>query len=82
MIVRGVIVNLGRGVQWFDTHIIDGFVDGLAEGYRLAGSLLRRLQGGKVQGYAVGLFAALVVIAVVALIFGSGGPLTAVGAGR
>ena len=77
MIVRGVIINLGRAAQWIDANLIDGFVDGLAEGYRLAGSNLRRLQSGKVQGYAVGLFAALVVIAVVALIFGSGGPLAA-----
>jgi NADH-quinone oxidoreductase subunit L len=82
MIVRGLIINLGRGVQWFDSHIIDGFVDGLAEGYRLAGSTLRRLQSGRVQGYAVGLFAAVVVIAVVALILGSGGPLAAAAGAR
>src|SRR5258708_4340330 len=79
MFVRGVIVNIGRAAQWFDTHAIDGFVDGVADGYRLLGDRLRRLQSGRVQGYAVGLFAALVAIAVVALIFGSSGPLALVG---
>src|SRR5258708_40128203 len=78
MFVRGVVVNLGRAAQWFDKHAIDGFVDGVADGYRMLGDRVRRLQSGKVQGYAVGLFAALVAIAGVALIFGSSGPLALV----
>jgi NADH-quinone oxidoreductase subunit L len=81
LIVRGVILNLGRAAQWFDSTVIDGFVDGLAEGYRLLGGRLRRLQTGKVQGYAVGLFTAVVVIAVLALIFGASGSLAPLAGG-
>ena len=69
----------GHAVQWFDHHVIDGFVDGLAEGYQLGATYLRRLQTGRVQGYAIGLFAGVIVIAVLALIFGSGGSLAAIG---
>jgi NADH-quinone oxidoreductase subunit L len=75
LFVRGIIVNIGRAAQWLDSNVIDGFVNGLADGYQDFGDRLRKLQTGKVQGYAVGLFTALVVIAVVALIFGSSGPL-------
>jgi NADH-quinone oxidoreductase subunit L len=79
MFVRGVVLNVGRAAQWVDSNIIDGFVDGLADGYRLLGARLRQLQTGKVQGYAVGLFTAVVLIAVLALIFGASGPLAPVG---
>ena len=74
-----LMLYTGRGAQWFDKHAIDGFVDGLAEGYQLGASYLRRLQTGRVQGYAIGLFAGVIVIAVLALIFGSGGSLAAIG---
>jgi NADH-quinone oxidoreductase subunit L len=74
-----LMLYTGRGAQWFDKHAIDGFVDGLAEGYQLGASYLRRLQTGRVQGYAIGLFAGVIVIAVLALIFGSGGSLAALG---
>jgi NADH-quinone oxidoreductase subunit L len=75
LFVRGIIVNIGRAAQWVDSNIIDGFVNGVADGYQYFGDRLRKLQTGKVQGYAVALFTALVAIAVVALIFGSSGPL-------
>jgi NADH-quinone oxidoreductase subunit L len=75
LFARGIIVNIGRAAQWLDTNVIDGFVNGVADGYLYFGDRLRKLQTGKVQGYAVGLFTALVAIAVAALIFGSSGPL-------
>jgi NADH-quinone oxidoreductase subunit L len=75
----GLVLIAGHAIQWFDTHIVDGFVDGLAEGYQLGALYLRRLQSGKVQGYAIGLFAGVIVIALLALIFGSSGSLAAVG---
>ena len=82
MLVRGVIVNLGRGAQWFDRVVLDGFVDRLADGYRLFGARLRQLQTGRVQGYALGLFSAVVLIAVLALIFGAQSPLAPVSSAR
>jgi NADH-quinone oxidoreductase subunit L len=75
LFARGVIVNIGRAAQWLDSNVIDGFVNGVADGYLYFGDRLRKLQTGKVQGYAVALFTALVAIAVAALIFGSSGPL-------
>ena len=83
MFVRGLVLGFGRAAQWFDRNIIDYFIDGLAEGYSGAATRLRRLQSGRVQGYAVGLFGAVLVISVLALIFGSTGPLSVVvGSGR
>ena len=82
MLVRGVIVNLGRAAQWFDRVVLDGFVDRLADGYRLFGARLRQLQTGRVQGYALGLFSAVVLIAVLALIFGAQSPLAPVSSAR
>jgi NADH-quinone oxidoreductase subunit L len=78
MFVNGLVLGAGRAAQWFDKNIIDFFVDGLAEGYSLTARRLRRLQGGRVQGYAVGLFGAVLVITVVALILGSSGPLSVI----
>ncbi|MHB8509378.1 MAG: NADH-quinone oxidoreductase subunit L [Candidatus Dormibacteria bacterium] len=80
--VRGLVLNSGRLLQWFDSHVIDAGVDGLAEAYSIAGARLRLLQGGRVQVYAVGLFAAVLVIAVAAIIFGAGGTPATVGLGR
>jgi NADH-quinone oxidoreductase subunit L len=77
MLVEGLVLNAGRAVQWLDSNVIDGFVDSLAEGYGWVGGLLRRLQGGRVQGYAVGLFAGVVVLTALMLVFGSGGTFAA-----
>jgi NADH-quinone oxidoreductase subunit L len=83
MAVRGLLLNAGRATQWFDKYIVDGFVDGLGEAYYLLSDRLRRLQTGKVQTYAVGLFAGVLILAVLFLIFLSGGPLaSAAGGGR
>ena len=84
LFVNGLVMGAGRAAQWFDKNIIDYILDGLAEGYAAGSERLRRLQTGRVQAYAIGLFGALMVIAIFALIFGSSGPLstTLVGAGR
>jgi NADH-quinone oxidoreductase subunit L len=78
LFVNGLVMRAGHAAQWFDRHIVDSYVDGLAEGYQVASGRLRRLQTGRVQGYAVGLFAGVTVIAVLALVFGSSGALTVV----
>ena len=75
--IRGLVMNAGRAVQWLDKNVVDGFVDGLADGYLVAATYLRRLQGGRVQGYAVGLFAGVMLLALLAVIFGTTGALSA-----
>ena len=55
---RGVtfVVNL------FDSRVVDGVVNGLATGSRLAGRQLRLLHGGQLQGYAVVTFFGILAI--------------------
>jgi NADH-quinone oxidoreductase subunit L len=48
--------------EWFDSHIVDGTVNGLAHVTRGMGSGLRRIQTGQVQNYAFVIFFGLVLI--------------------
>ena len=57
--------TLGNGVNWFDQKVIDGAVNGLANLAGFTGGLLRYIQSGNVQRYAVFLFAGIVVLAVI-----------------
>ena len=77
MFVRGLLLNAGRAVQWFDTNAIDTFMDSLAGGYQLVAQRARRLQTGRVQAYALGLFAGMFVLVVLFIVFGGGGTLAA-----
>ena len=57
--------TLGNGVNWFDEKVIDGAVNGLANLAGFTGGLLRYIQSGNDQRYAVFLFAGVVVLAVI-----------------
>jgi NADH-quinone oxidoreductase subunit L len=48
--------------EWFDSHIVDGAVNGLAHVTRGMGSGLRKIQTGQVQNYAFVIFFGLVLI--------------------
>jgi len=48
--------------EWFDSHIVDGAVNGLAYVTRGVGSGLRRVQTGQLQNYAFVIFFGLVLI--------------------
>lgn len=48
--------------EWFDSHIVDGAVNGVAYVTRGVGSGLRRIQTGQVQTYAFVIFFGLVLI--------------------
>jgi NADH-quinone oxidoreductase subunit L len=56
---------LSRAVMWFDRNVIDGFVNGLGETAGSSGGLLKQLQSGNVQWYAVGLFVGVIALAIV-----------------
>ena len=60
---------LARGfsgvIMWIDRNIIDGAVNGAGGAMETFGKGLRVLQSGKVQWYAVGLFAGVILIAVI-----------------
>ena len=57
--------GLGQVVAWFDRTVIDGVVNGAGETAGRTGGVLKYLQTGNVQWYAVGLFVGVIVLAVV-----------------
>jgi len=59
--IGGVVA---RGLWWFDVHVIDGAVNGVASLTQGTGRGLRLVQTGRVQNYALGIAAGLLVVAV------------------
>jgi NADH-quinone oxidoreductase subunit L len=57
--------GLSKLVMAFDRHVIDGAVNGVGNAARGSGGLLRYLQSGNVQRYAVFLFAGVIALAIV-----------------
>ena len=49
---------------WFDVHVIDGAVNGIACVTQEAGDGIRQIQTGRVQNYALGIAVGLIVVAV------------------
>ena len=56
---------LGRGTAAVDTKVVDGAVNRVAIGAGFTGGLLRYVQSGNVQRYAVLLFAGVVILTVI-----------------
>ena len=57
-----------EGIAWFDAHVIDGAVNGVAGLVKITGSGVRRLQTGYVRTYALGVaIGAVVLISVLVL---------------
>ena len=57
----GVVAN---GAAWFDVHVIDGAVNGIAGVTQKAGDEIRQVQTGRVQNYALGIAVGLIAVAV------------------
>ncbi len=57
--------GLGSLVMWFDRTVIDGAVNGAGGVMELFGRGLRTIQTGRVQWYAVALFAGVIILTVV-----------------
>ncbi len=53
-----------RALWWFDARVVDGTVNGIAELTQGTGRGIRQIQTGRVQNYALGIAAGLLVIAV------------------
>ena len=56
--------RIAYGLWWFDRNIVDGAVNGTGRVVSSAGGGLRRIQTGRVQNYALGIAAGLIVVAV------------------
>jgi NADH-quinone oxidoreductase subunit L len=54
---------IARGAWWFDVHVVDGTVNGVATVTSGIGRELRQIQTGRVQNYALGIALGLLVMA-------------------
>jgi NADH-quinone oxidoreductase subunit L len=67
IVVRVLLNGIFQGFQLFDTHGVDGSVNGIAQGTIAAGSGLRRAQTGQLQLY--GLVIGLGLLAIIIALF-------------
>ncbi len=63
-----VLFGVSRVLYWFDIHIVDGTVNGVARLAAGAGSVIRRWETGHVQGYATAIFVGVLLIVGVYLV--------------
>ncbi|MBM7867078.1 NADH-quinone oxidoreductase subunit L [Heliobacterium gestii] len=81
--INKVIVDgTGRVLYWVDIHIVDGFIDGLADSTGWAGRTLRRVQTGQVQHYAMIFFFTVVLVAVIMGLMGNHSAMALIGGGK
>jgi NADH-quinone oxidoreductase subunit L len=64
-IVHSIQYPMAAGVDRFDKRVVDGAVNGAGSSARALGGVLRYLQSGSVQRYAVFLFAGVVILALI-----------------
>lgn len=65
-ITKKIIFNLvGKPAAWFDRYIVDGFMNLLAGVTAEFSALIKELQSGKVQNYAIYFFGGIVGLAVI-----------------
>jgi len=64
-IIHNIIDGLGKFLWWVDLKIVDGIVDGIGNTTKVIGSILRRVQTGKLQHYALVLFAGVVILVII-----------------
>jgi NADH-quinone oxidoreductase subunit L len=55
--------------EWFDTHIVDGIVNGIAGGTVTTGSAIRRFQTGQLQAYGLAIFIGILAIVLCVAVF-------------
>ena len=61
------VIGLGHGSSLFDKYVVDGAVNGVANGARGGSTIVRRLQSGLVQNYALVMGGGIVLMAAVYL---------------
>lgn len=67
-LVGKAFLGLSRLLAWFDQHIVDGIVNGVAWlAYVLFGWLLTRAESGRVPNYALGFFVGVILLAAVVI---------------
>ncbi|TMI90159.1 MAG: NADH-quinone oxidoreductase subunit L [Bacteroidetes bacterium] len=67
-ITQKIIFNLiGRPAAWIDRNIVDGLMNGIANTTASVSGLIKGIQSGKVQSYAIYFFGGIVALAIVFL---------------
>ena len=69
-VIRLLVNGLFAALHWFDDHIIDGVVNGIAGGTVAAGRVIRRAETGQLQAYGLAIFIGILVIVACLFIFG------------
>lgn len=65
-ITKKIVFNLiGRPAAWIDRHVIDGMMNGLGAITRKTSELIKRMQSGAVQSYALYFFGGVAGLAVI-----------------
>jgi NADH-quinone oxidoreductase subunit L len=71
VIVKTVLINgIFRALAFFDSRVIDGAVNGIAQGTAATSRSLRQTQTGQLQIYAMAIVLGIIAIAVCVFIFG------------
>ncbi|HJT56563.1 MAG TPA: hypothetical protein VJ761_08710, partial [Ktedonobacteraceae bacterium] len=65
LMIKYGVLGLSHIEQAFDTYIVDGLVNGIAQVITLFGRDLRHTETGRVQTYMVGIFGGVAVLAIV-----------------
>ena len=64
-ITQKIIFNLiGRPAAWIDKNIVDGLMNGIANTTASISEIIKGIQSGKVQNYAIYFFGGIVALAV------------------
>jgi NADH-quinone oxidoreductase subunit L len=67
-ITKKIVFNLiGRPAAWIDRNIVDGLMNGIANTTASVSGLIKGIQSGKVQSYAIYFFGGIVALAIVFL---------------
>jgi len=66
-VMRALVNGLFAGMQWVDTYIVDGTVNGVAAVTVGAGKVVRRLETGQLQVYGLAIF--IGILAIIACLF-------------
>jgi NADH-quinone oxidoreductase subunit L len=62
-----VYYAVSGAIAWFDRHVVDGLMNGLAWAAQFLGAGLRKAQTGRVQAYALGMLAGLLILVFTAM---------------
>jgi len=67
--MRFLIDGFFAALHWFDDHIIDGAVNGIAGGTLAVGTVVRKLETGQLQAYGLAIIIGILVIVAFVFIF-------------